>query len=280
MNPVAYVRPDKYVGYKINVDIPTANRCIEMLKDGGLDAHPNPHFDWIHDSFLILIRMFPNGCPPTVLVSQNARYDPHFHVRVGSILRPLREEGYLIIGSGGAVHNLYRNIWTPMLKYRDNFAMPTPPGDWALDFRQAFEDAMTKHSGPDLRKAVTRLMKHPKFRDAHGTDEHFIPATFVAGAAGDIDDSGIPGRLIAEDWELVSWRWSHRHFDTNHMSRQTCVMVSTVLESGRQSLSRYRLVYVRTFVWEPQSICKPNQRHRSSLSWFPCAVAAQGPLLC
>jgi aromatic ring-opening dioxygenase catalytic subunit (LigB family) len=204
MNPVAYVRPDKYVGYKINVDLPTANRCISMLKDGGLNAHPNPSFDWIHDSFLILIRMFPDGCPPTVLISQNARYDPHFHVRVGSILRPLREEGYLIIGSGGAVHNLYRNVWTPMLRYRDNFAMPSPPGDWALDFRQAFEDAMTKHSGLELRKAVTRLMKHPKFRDAHGTDEHFIPATFVAGAAGDIADTGTPGSLCAEDWELVS----------------------------------------------------------------------------
>jgi aromatic ring-opening dioxygenase catalytic subunit (LigB family) len=206
MNPIAYVHPDKYVAYQLNVDIPTAKRCIEMLRKHGVDAHENPNFDWIHDTFLILIRMFPDKCPPTVIISQNARYDPHFHMRIGSILRPLRKEGYLMIGSGGAVHNLYRNNWSPMVTYRDNFAMPTPPQSWALDFRQAFEDAVTKNSGPELRRAVTRLMKHPEFRNAHGTDEHFIPAVFVAGAAGDVEDDGVYGHLAAEDWELVSLR--------------------------------------------------------------------------
>lgn len=204
MSPIAYVHPSKYESYKLNPDIPTAKRCLSMLREAGVDAHANETFDWIHDTFLIIIRMFPKNPPPTVLVSLNARYDPHFHMRIGSILRPLRKEGYLLIGTGGAVHNLYRNNWAPMVDYRDNFAMPTPPEDWALEFRQAFEDAVTKNSGPALRRAVTRLMKHPDFRDAHATDEHFMPATFVAGAAGDEEDEGAPGRLMAEDWELVS----------------------------------------------------------------------------
>lgn len=119
-------------------------------------------------------------------------------------MRPLRKEGYLLIGSGGAVHNLYRNHWTQMIRYRDNFAMPSPPGSWALEFRQAFEDAVTKNSGPELKRAVAQLMKHPDFRDAHGTDEHYIPALFVAGAVGDMQDRGCYGKLCAEDWELVS----------------------------------------------------------------------------
>jgi len=50
-----------------------------MLRDAGLNAGPNAKFDWIHDTFLILIRMFPNGCPPTVLVSMNQSFDPHLH---------------------------------------------------------------------------------------------------------------------------------------------------------------------------------------------------------
>lgn len=181
-----------------------ANRLIDIFRDNGIDAHANDEFDWIHDTFLILIRMFPNGCPPTTLISQNARYDPHWHMRIGSILRPLRKEGYLIIGTGGAVHNLYRNDWAQMVGSRDNFAMPSPPDGEMLEFRQAFEDAVTKNSGPALRRAVTRLMKHPDYRNAHGTDEHFIPATFVAGAAGDEEDAGVPGVFGAEDWELVS----------------------------------------------------------------------------
>lgn len=90
-----------------------------------------------------------------------------------------------------------------MLRYRDNFAMLTPPETWALAFRQAVEDAMTRNAGPDLRQAVTRLMMHPMFRDAHGTDEHFLPCAFVAGAAGDWEDRGVFDKLMAEDWELV-----------------------------------------------------------------------------
>ena len=50
-----------------------------MLRAGGFNAHANEKFDWIHDTFLILIRMFPNGCPPTVLISMNQSFDPHMH---------------------------------------------------------------------------------------------------------------------------------------------------------------------------------------------------------
>jgi len=56
-----------------------------------------------------------------------------------------------------------------MVKYCDNFAQDTPPEAWALEFRQSVEDVITHNSGPDLRRSMTRLMKHPQYRDAHGT---------------------------------------------------------------------------------------------------------------
>lgn len=135
----------------------------------------------------------------------NARFDPYYHMKVGATLRSLREEGYLIIGSGGAVHNLYRNKWEPMILYRDNFAMEKPPEKWALEFRQAVQDVITHNSGPRLRRGMTRLMKHPQYREAHATDDHFMSAMFVAGAAGGTEDEGTYGQLMAEDWELVSF---------------------------------------------------------------------------
>ncbi|KAI9732772.1 MAG: hypothetical protein M1834_003710 [Cirrosporium novae-zelandiae] len=203
--PVAYVNPEKYLNYPINVDVATAHRAIDMLAAEGFEVSANPEWDWIHDAFLILIRMFPEKCPPTTLVSLNARYDPHFHMKIGSTLRPLRLENYLFVGSGGGVHNLYRNIWKPMYLYRDNFAMPTPPGEWALEFRQSLEDALTKNKGPALRRAVTRLMKHPRYREAHATDDHFMSAMFVAGACGDVEDEAEEGgKLTAETWELTN----------------------------------------------------------------------------
>ena len=134
----------------------------------------------------------------------NSSFDPHYHMRVGLALRPLRAEGYLLIGSGGAVHNLFRNVWDPMILYGDNFAQPTPPGAWALEFRQSVEDVMRSGGGPRLRRAVTRLMKHPLYRDAHATDDHFMPLCFAAGAAGAKDDDGSPGEFGAEDWELTN----------------------------------------------------------------------------
>ncbi|KAK7899770.1 hypothetical protein LTR67_003515 [Exophiala xenobiotica] len=203
-SPVAYVHPSKYVDYKLNPDISTANRCISMLKAAGFDAEGSPEFDWIHDTYLVIIRMFPNGCPPTTIVSMNARYDPHYHVALGAALRPLRKQGYLLLGSGGAVHNLYRNKWAPMLSYRDSFAQEEPPESWALEFRQSFQDTVEANSGPRLRRGLTRLMKHPQFRDAHATDDHYMAALFVAGLVGDEEDEGTYGQLKAETWELVS----------------------------------------------------------------------------
>ena len=177
---------------------------MNMLSEEGFKVSGNSTFDWIHDVYLILIRMLPSKCPPTTIISMNARYDPHYHMKIGATLRPLRQENYLLIGTGGAVHNLYRNRWAPMLLFRDNFAMETPPDEWALEFRQAFEDVVTKTSGPQLRRAMTRLMKHPKYRDAHATDDHFMAAMFVAGAVGDVEDSGVSAVMGAESWELTN----------------------------------------------------------------------------
>lgn len=244
MSPVVFCDPAKYQNYELNADVPTANRCIQMLQDAGFNAHPNPKFDWIHDTYMILIRMFPNGCPPTTIVSMNARYDPHFHVKIGASLRPLRKEGYVLIGSGGGVHNLYRNRWTQMLRYRDNFAQETPPEDWALDFRQAVEDVMTKTSGPGLRRGVTRLMKHPLYREAQATDDHFMPALFVAGAAGDKEDEGVNGKLGAETWELVSrsaTTTSNAAHSDQRRSRQTCATPNSRSESGLQPRDQLRV---------------------------------------
>ena len=177
-----------------------------MLAAEGFDVSADPHFSWMHDVYLVLIHMFPDAskCPPTTIISMNAGYDPWFHVKVGATLRPLRHEGYLFIGSGGAVHNLYRNRWSDMLLYRESLGQESPPEPWSLDFRQATEDVITKNSGPRLKAAMIRLMRHPQFRDAHGTDDHFVPALFCAGAAGDFEDIGSTNILGAETWELTN----------------------------------------------------------------------------
>ncbi|MCJ1472614.1 hypothetical protein MMC13_001263 [Lambiella insularis] len=205
-SPTPYVPASLYQSWKPNPDLATAARCVDLLAKEGFNVSENPKFDWIHDTFLVLIRMFPDAskCPPTTIISSNANYDPHYHLKVGATLRQLRHENYLIVGTGGAVHNLYRNQWKDMLLYRDSLGQSTPPEPWALDFRQATEDVITKSSGPRLRAAMARLMRHPQYRDAHATDDHFVPALFCAGAAGDVEDIGTRNELGAETWELTN----------------------------------------------------------------------------
>jgi aromatic ring-opening dioxygenase catalytic subunit (LigB family) len=201
-----FVNPALYKDWVPNPDLATAQRCIEMLRAEGFKASANPNFEWIHDTFMVLIKMFPDfrRCPPVTIVSMNARYDPYYHVKVGAVLRPLRREGYLIVGTGGAIHNLYRNRWTEMLLYRESLGQETPPETWALNFRQAVEDVVLKNRGPALRKAMVRLMQHPMYREAQATDDHWMPALFAAGAAGDWEDAKYANALGAETWELTN----------------------------------------------------------------------------
>ncbi len=209
---VAFVERSKYANYKPNPDLATSERCLKMLQDAGFEAEAAPQFDWLIDTFPMLVRMFPDGCPPITIISQNSYFDPYFHLRIGTTLRPLRREGYMFIGSAGGVHNLYRADWKYMLKYRDSFALEAPPDRTHLEFRQALEDVICRNGGgPELRAGLVRLMKHPNFRDAHGTDDHYMAACFIGGLVGEEEDRGAKGVLGAEIWELVSL---HRSTET------------------------------------------------------------------
>jgi aromatic ring-opening dioxygenase catalytic subunit (LigB family) len=100
-------------------------------------------------------------------------------------------------------HNLYWNKWSNIVFYKDNFAQQEPAAEFAVDFRNVAHDALTMNTGPALRGAAMRLMRHPQYRDAHATDDHFAPVLFVAGAAGNEADKG-PNTAPAEVWELIN----------------------------------------------------------------------------
>jgi aromatic ring-opening dioxygenase catalytic subunit (LigB family) len=102
--PIALVSRSKYGHYKPSPDLKTGARCIEMLEDAGCEVEADYKCNWLIDTFPMIFRMFPGGCPPVTIISQNSYFEPHFHIEIGRTLRPLRKEGYLFIGSGGGVH--------------------------------------------------------------------------------------------------------------------------------------------------------------------------------
>lgn len=109
--------------------------------------------------------------------------------------------------------------------------MEVPPDPDSMEFRQALEDVICKiGGGPELRRGLARLMKNPYYREAHGTDDHYVSACFVAGAIGDAEDRGTKASLGAEAWELVRSPLSldlvsylHLANDFNHSGRNASV---------------------------------------------------------
>ena len=130
-------------GYPINVSQDLAERVIELLRSHHFrDVEADPTFDWHDDTITPARWMFPAGTPPTTVVSLNARFNPAFHAKIGIALSKLRQQGVLIVGTGGAVHNLYRNNWLPMLRSGDNFQPNMKPAQWALDFAHAVTEVV------------------------------------------------------------------------------------------------------------------------------------------
>lgn len=137
--------------------------------------------------------------------------------------------------AGGAVHNLYRNNWHQVIHYRDNLAQERPPEQWAIDFGEAFSNVVTQNTGPALRRGMARLMQHPLYRDAQGTDDHFMSALFCVGAAGSVEDEGKKNYAGAETWELLNMRNVSRELGRWDEADRLQRSRSFSLETGRRS---------------------------------------------
>jgi aromatic ring-opening dioxygenase catalytic subunit (LigB family) len=137
------VQKERYENYPVNIDQGLAQRVIDLLKAAGLpDVEGDPTAHWEDAPTTPSLWMFPQGTLPSTTVSLNGRYDPVFHVRIGHALRPLREQGILIIASGATVHNIFRGSVIPMVLKRDHFQRDTTPAKWAADFDQSIYDVI------------------------------------------------------------------------------------------------------------------------------------------
>ena len=125
-----------------------------------------------HGTWSVLTHMYPDADVPVVQLSIDARKSFEEHLTIAAALRPLREQGVLIVASGNMVHNLSRMDWS---KEDDGY-------DWAQQFDQWTRNAIT-HDPTDLVSAP----KHEHYLKAVPTPEHFIPALYVAGLANTDD---------------------------------------------------------------------------------------------
>ena len=125
-----------------------------------------------HASYSILRHMFPSADVPVFEMSLDYSFNDwnpkpvRYHYKLGKRLRPLRDEGILIIGSGNMVHNL---------DLVDFSRTDAPPYDWA---READAMMRSRLLAGEHRDLVDHLSMGRSASLAVPTLDHYLPMIY------------------------------------------------------------------------------------------------------
>ena len=146
-----------------------AKRVAELLAPHSIEQDQSWGLD--HGTWSVLCHVFPRADVPVVQLSIDETQPPVFHYELGKRLRPLREEGVLIVGSGDVVHNLEAYAWG---------RHPAQPYDWAVRFETRVRERLIAGDHAALvdyaASGDDALLSVP-------TPEHYLPLLYVAGAS-------------------------------------------------------------------------------------------------
>jgi 4,5-DOPA dioxygenase extradiol len=151
-----------------------AARVTELL--GPLQAQGDEEWGLDHGCWSVLCHLFPGAEVPVVQLSIDETQPAGFHYDVGARLKPLRDEGVLVLGSGNVVHNLHAYAWG---------RHPVEPFDWALRFETSVRERLVAGDHAALvgyeGRGRDAVMSVP-------TPDHYLPLLYVCG----VRDAGEP----------------------------------------------------------------------------------------
>jgi 4,5-DOPA dioxygenase extradiol len=167
-----------------------AARVAALMPDTEpVHQHPSRGLD--HGAWVPLKIMYPRADIPVLQLSLPTQ-DPVRLLELGRRLRPLRDEGVLVIGSGFLTHGL------PFLsEFRIDAAAP----GWSRDFDAWAADALARG---DVDTLAAYRSKAPGMPYAHPTVEHYSPLFVTLGAAA--DPGAAPHQRIDGYWMGLSKR--------------------------------------------------------------------------
>lgn len=177
--------------YRIKYPAPGSSALAEDIarrfEAGNLQAQAVHGRGLDHGVWVILQMMYPNADIPVVALSVDSKRSPKEQYAIGVMLAELREEGILIIGSGGLVHNLR------MVHQSEE------PDAWAVAFDEWIGAQLADWNLPEL---FAYDKKAPHAREAvpsYGT-EHFAPLFYAMGAA----DNGRQAQRLFQAYQYGS----------------------------------------------------------------------------
>jgi 4,5-DOPA dioxygenase extradiol len=125
-----------------------------------------------HGTWSVLSHVYPKADIPVVQLSLDAAQPEAYHYELAKKLRPLRQQGVLVVGSGNIVHNLR------LINWEDK------PFDWALE-----TDALAKEL-IETRNYAGMIAFPGSSRAAQlavPTNEHFLPLLYILALQGEND---------------------------------------------------------------------------------------------
>jgi len=155
-----------------------AARAAALLGAQGIPAATTNH-GLDHGAWVPMLLMFPHADVPIAQLSIQPRLDPAHHFRVGRALRPLQDEGVMIVGSGQITHNL---------READFSARPEDADPRVTEFTDWFEARLADR---DIDALLDYRRQAPHAAFMHPTDEHLLPVFAALGAAPDDYTLGI-----------------------------------------------------------------------------------------
>lgn len=172
-----FPQPLYQVEYPAKGDSDLSNTIADRIASAGVDVEIDRKRGLDHGAWIPLLHLFPEHDIPVVSVSINSNWDAATHFALGKLLRSLREEGVLFIGSGGISHNL-REIFSPVPD-KDREAKVVAFTDWMSD----------KIEQRDVESITHYLQVAPHAKFSHPTPDHYLPLPFVLGTSYD-DERG------------------------------------------------------------------------------------------
>jgi len=150
-----------------------------------------------HGAWVPLVRADPEARLPVAQLSLGMG-DAHAHLALGRALKPLRDAGVLVLGSGSFTHGL------PDIRRWEESEASAP--DWVREFAQWSAARLDAGAESELLEWITQA---PHARRNHPTPEHFLPLFVTMGAAGEHWRAEQLHRSISREvLALDAWRFA------------------------------------------------------------------------
>jgi 4,5-DOPA dioxygenase extradiol len=133
-----------------------------------------------HGAWSVLVHMYPDASVPVIQLGIDETASAAEHYQLARRLRPLREEGVLVLGSGNVVHNLHAYAWGRQV---------IEPYDWAVRFERGLRELIA--SGDVEAVAAYEALGADAALSAP-TPDHFLPLLYVLAQREDGDAISFP----------------------------------------------------------------------------------------